>query len=214
MNKLILALTILTLYSCGEDNHKKQKPIQKAHTIEKNNRPTLYANYGNGVGKLEFIPKLDTLRKNSIIVKSGNKVFQTIKLRAPLPEEFELIDWNFDGYKDVSIRFLSGSAGVSYEIYNYDKVKNRFILNKELLDNYLKIDSIHQRVVFTFSSGCDIKNWDTMKYVNNKLVFEKGLNLNRLTNKLVRVKSSKMMDGKIIEKTDTIQDRMGLWDKY
>ena len=209
MNKLILLALLFTFFSCSEE-----KKREKAHTIEQKDRPTLYAKYGNSVGNLEFIPKLDILRKNSIIVKSGNKVFQTIKLKAPLPEEFELIDWNFDGYKDVSILNPSGSAGVTYEIYNYDKVKNRFILNKELLDNYLQIDSIHQRVVFTFSSGCDIKNRDTMKYVNNKLVFEKGLNLTRLPDKLVRVKSSKMIEGKIIEKIDTIQDRMGLWDKY
>ncbi len=208
-NKLILAITLFAVVSCAEEKKK-----EKAHTIEQKARPTLYENYGNDIGKLEFIPKLDRLRKNSIIVKSGNKVFQTIKLKAPLPEEFELIDWNFDGFKDVSIRNPSGSAVVNYEVYNYDKVKNRFILNKELLDNYLKIDSIHQRVVFTFSSGCDIKNRDTMKYENNKLVFEKGLNLTRLPDKLVRVKSSKMIEGKIIEKIDTIQDRMGLWDKY
>jgi hypothetical protein len=209
MNKLLLLALLFTIFGCAEE-----KKEEKAHTIEQKDRPTLYAEYGNSVGKLEFIPKLDRLRKNSIIVKSGIRVFQTIKLRSPLAEEFELIDWNFDGYKDVSIRFLSGSAGVSYEIYNYDKVKNRFILNRELLDNYLQIDSIHQRVVFTFSSGCDIKNWDTMKYVNNKLVFEKGLNLTRLPDNLVRVKSSKMIEGKIIEKIDTIQDIMGLWDKY
>ncbi len=209
MNKLILLALLFTFFSCSEEKKK-----EKAHTIEQKDRPTLYAEYVNSVGKLEFIPKLDRLRKNSIIVKSGNKVFQTIKLKAPLPEEFELIDWNFDGFKDVSIRNPSGSAGVTYEVYNYDKVKNRFILNKELLENYLQIDSIHQRVVFTFSSGCDIKNRDTMEYVNNKLVFEKGLNLTRLPDKLVRVKSSKMIGGKIIEKIDTIQDKMGLWDKY
>ena len=209
MNKLILLALLFTFFSCSEEKNK-----EKAQTIEQKDRPTLYAEYLNSVGKLEFIPKLDKLRKNSIIVKSGNKVFQTIKLKAPLPEEFELIDWNFDGFKDVSIRNPSGSAGVTYEVYNYDKVKNRFILNKELLENYLQIDSIHQRVVFTFSSGCDIKNRDTMEYVNNKLVFEKGLNLTRLPDKLVRVKSSKMIEGKIIEKIDTIQDKMGLWDKY
>ena len=209
MNKLILTALLFTVFACREEKKK-----EKVHTIEQKDRPTLYAEYGNSVGKLEFIPKLDRLRKNSIIIKSGIRVFQTIKLKAPLPEEFELIDWNFDGFKDVSIRNPSGSAGVTYEVYNYDKVKNRFILNKELLDNYLQIDSIHQRVIFKFSSGCDIKNRDTMKYVNNKLVFEKGLNLNRLTDKLVRVKSSKMIEGKIIEKIDTIKDRMGLWDKY
>ena len=211
MNKLIVTALLFSVFACGE---KKNEEKPKAHNNEKKYRPTLYSEYGNSVGRLEFIPKLDRLRENSIIVKSGNKVFQTIKLKAPLPEEFELVDWNFDGFKDISIRNPSGSAGVTYEVYNYDKVKNRFILNKELLDNYLQIDSIHQRVIFTFSSGCDIKNRDTMKYVNNKLVFEKGLNLTRLPDKLVRVKSSKMIEGKIIEKIDTIQDRMGLWDKY
>jgi hypothetical protein len=44
----------------------------------------------------------------------------------------QLIDWNFDGYRDISVVYSSGSGGISYMIYNFNPIKGTFVKDKNL----------------------------------------------------------------------------------
>ena len=59
------------------------------------------------------------------------------------------------------------------------------------------MDSISKYIVFHFRNGCHTEKWDTMKYVNNKLVFVKGLYIERGPDG-VSITRSKMVNNKIV----------------
>ena len=54
---------------------------------------------------------------NSIIIYSDFKKIQKISVNQMVEEnKFQLLDWNFDGYKDISVLSSSGSGGSTYFI--------------------------------------------------------------------------------------------------
>ena len=113
----------------------------------------------------------------TIGVYSSNKVVQKIIANKDIEQnKFELIDWNFDGYKDISVLYGCGSGGCNYWIWNYSPKLNKYIYNKELSEVIgLELDTFNQYIVFHYRAGFSEENWDSLKYKDNKLSFVKGL---------------------------------------
>ncbi len=149
----------------------------------------------------------DTSKINSISVFLGDKKIQEVKVENEFAENAELIDWNFDGFKDLSVKCSGGSGGQPYEIWFYSKKRKKFIYNKDIAGRCLLIDSINKRVVFYRNDGAELECWDTMKYVKDKLVFDRGTLITRWNdgkgNWWKRIHSSKFRNGKYISKIDS-----------
>jgi hypothetical protein len=115
---------------------------------------------------------------NKIEVCSKDKIYQTIKTSDTLfigDKKINFRDWNFDGYKDISIINNIGSGGISYSIWNYNPKVKKFIYNKELEAIGLEMDSISKCIIFHYRGGWQEEFWDTLKYKKDKLVFVKGM---------------------------------------
>lgn len=134
-------------------------------------------NSDSDIFKFTFISDSSGHVLRKIIIYKNEKLFQTINTNKDvLDREFKLIDWNFDGYKDICVLYNCGSGGCAYWIWNYSKAKNKFIYNKQLSEILgLEMDSVSKFIVYHYRCGYQEEYWDTMKYVNNKLVFVKGL---------------------------------------
>jgi len=163
------------------------------------------------LGLFEFIlwsdDKGNHLRKISI--KKDGKDFQTIYTNKEIWEkEFKLVDWNFDGYKDISVIYNCGSGGCAYWIWNYSPSKNKFVYNKDLSDVLgLEKDSVNKFIVYHWRAGYNDENWDTMKYVNDKLFFVKGLYQQRWNDQKgrdwIKKTRSKIINNKKVYKVDS-----------
>ena len=107
----------------------------------------------------------------SIIIYCANKELQNIGVNKFIEEKsFQLVDVNFDGFKDILVLNGSGSGGNTYWVWNYSTKDNTFHINNELSDRFgLEIDSVHKFIMFSYSGGFDVKSWDTFKYKNDKL---------------------------------------------
>jgi hypothetical protein len=114
---------------------------------------------------------------SSILVYRGNDLFQEIKANKSIYlKEFRLIDWNFDGYKDISVLNECGSGGRSYWIWLYNPTKFNYVYNQELSRIWgLEQDTLSRSIIHHFSNGANEEKWDTLKFVNEKLVFVKSL---------------------------------------
>ena len=77
---------------------------------------------------------------NFISVYSGNQKIQEVKVENRNVENAELIDWNFDGKRDISVKCIGGSGGQPYEIWLYSSKQKKFIFNKDISDRNLLID--------------------------------------------------------------------------
>ena len=145
----------------------------------------------------------------SIIVNSGKTPIQTIETnKYILGQEFKLIDWNFDGFKDITVLRAGGSAGCSYWIWSFSKESGRYYYNTELSEKMgLEIDTISKHIVFHYRGGWAEEYWDTLKYENNKLSFIKGLYSERwfdtLGNTWEKKKRTIMLDKSRITKVDS-----------
>lgn len=114
---------------------------------------------------------------SSILVYRGNDLFQEIKANKSIYlKEFRLIDWNFDGYKDISVLNECGSGGRSYWIWLYNPTKFNYVYNQELSRIWgLEQDTLSRSIIHHFRNGANEEKWDTLKFVNEKLVFVKSL---------------------------------------
>ncbi len=123
-------------------------------------------------------------------------------------KQFQLIDCNFDGFKDISVLRSCGSGGCTYYIWNYSATEHRFFYNKELSEVLgLEIDTIGKYVVFHYRAGYAEEIWDSLQYQNNKLQFVKGLYQERwhdsIGNAWVKKKYSKVINQVTITKIDS-----------
>ena len=145
----------------------------------------------------------------TIGVYSSNKLVQKIIANKDIAQnKFELIDWNFDGYKDISVLYGCGSGGCNYWIWNYSPKLNKYIYNKELSEVIgLELDTFHQYIIFHYRAGFSEENWDTLKYKDNKLSFVKGLYRERWNdsqgNLWVKQTFSKLINNVMEIKTDS-----------
>ncbi len=219
---VILLMTILLFCSCNsrnrESNNDKQLLKDFANMVS-------FINNFSGSSSGDSIPptKIDGLRALSfkfnvdssgyllktINIYSDNKQIQRIIANKEIEHnQFQLIDWNFDGYKDISVLYNCGSGGCAYWIWNYSSKENRYIYNKELSEVLgLEIDTTDQYIVFHYRAGYSEENWDSLKYKDNKLLFVKGLYRERwndsLGNSWVKNTYSKTINKVVITKTDS-----------
>jgi len=165
----------------------------------------------DGVRQLSFKFNVDTsgYLLKSIIVYSDKIPIQIISANKSIEKkDFQLIDWNFDGYKDITARYNCGSGGCAYWIWNYSKESGEFYYNEELSDNLgLGIDSLSKYIIYHYRAGFSEENWDTLQYQNNKLSFVKGLYIQRWGDTLNRTWAqythTKMVTNKLFTTVDS-----------
>lgn len=109
----------------------------------------------------------------SINIYSESKCIQKIITKKDIESKyFELIDWNFDGYKDISVLSNCGSGGCAYWIWNYLPNRGTYEYNKELSEVLgLEIDSIQKQIIFHHRFGDQDEYWKYYEYKDYKLVF-------------------------------------------
>jgi hypothetical protein len=219
---VFLLMTTLLFCSCNsrnrESNNDKQLPKDSSNMVS-------CINNFSGSSSGDSIPptKIDGLRAlsfkfnvdssgyllNTINIYSDNKQIQRIIANKEIERnQFQLIDWNFDGYKDISVLYNCGSGGCAYWIWNYSSKENRYIYNMELSEVLgLEIDTTDQHIVFHYRAGYWEEYWDSLKYKDNKLIFAKGLYRVRwndsLGNTWVKNTYSKTINNVVITKTDS-----------
>jgi len=219
---VILMMVIAFSYSCTTENSKSIKNIQVSKgsaqniSIENNSlfkliQDSIPPTKIVGDKSLSFKFNIDSSgsllktinvysEKNLIQKITANKYFES--------NEFQLIDWNFDGAKDITVLYNCGSGGCAYWIWNYSPTTNKFIFNKELSEVLgLEIDTADQFIVFHYRDGYSEERWDSMKYVNSKLQFVKGRYRERwndsLGNSWVKNTYSKMVNNVLVTNVDS-----------
>ena len=182
--KHISLLIIILTVSCNNHAKKNQKAITKKiqeKVIE--DKVLNYPSFGIKYDDLTFSFNFYFDDKTGCILKkievcTKDKIYQTILTCDTLFIEDKKIsfrDWNFDGYKDISIINCVGSGGISYSIWNYNPKVKQFIYNKKLEAIGLEMDSISKYIIFHYRGGWEQEFWDTLKYKKEKLVFVKGM---------------------------------------
>ena len=213
---------IMFCYSCNTRNSKsnndKQVTKDSVHNIPIENNFLSKLNgdsipptkiYGNKSLSFKFNIDSSGYLLKTINVYSENMPIQIITANKEIGnKEFQLIDWNFDGVKDITVLSNCSSGGCAYWIWNYSPKTNNFIYNKELSEVLgLEIDAADQFIVFHYRAGYSEERWDSLKYVNKKLQFVKGLYRERwndsIGNSWVKNTYSKMINNVLITNIDS-----------
>lgn len=187
----ILVMIILFFCSCNSSNSKLNTDNQltkdtvikisnEMNDIRKSTSDTIPPTQINRFKTFSFKFNVDTSAYilKSINIYAGNILIQKIIANKSIDyKNFKLIDWNFDGYKDISVLCDFGATGnCAYFIWNYDSKSNTFKYNKELSEKLgLEIDSLSKSIIFHYRAGWKEEYWDTLKYENNKLAFKNSL---------------------------------------
>jgi hypothetical protein len=209
---------IVICLCCFVNCNKKEKLIRSEDT-----NVLLFRDYkmvGDSIieNKIEKIPQMSYrfISIDSGIILDTLKIYKDFKLiqKLAVNEHFiqkktRLIDWNFDGYKDISVVSECGNAGCSYLIWNYIPKKQIYSMNNELSNKMgLELDSVAKKIVFHIRTGFAEENWDTFNYIDNKLEFEKGLYRTRFNNEKgdcwLHNYYSKKVKNKIISSEDSV----------
>ncbi len=206
---IILFMLVLIVYSCnsmnGESNINKQQ--SESEIIADSIPPTKI----DGLSAMSFKFKLDNSGRilKSINIYSDKILIQRICADKEIQKiQFRLIDWNFDGFKDITALANCGSGGCSYWIWNYTPGHKSFVYNKELSDVLgLERDTVNQYIVFHYRSGYSEEKWDSLRYNGEKLFFVKGLYIEKwndsLGNSWIKKTYSKMTNGILHTKSDS-----------
>ena len=134
-------------------------------------------------------------------VDTKSKHLQTIKLNNT-NGILELKDWNFDGYKDISLFLDNGGSscfnGV-YEIWLFNPFKNKFEYSQIVSNECVNSDEKNKTISFITHDGTNSSTINEMKWKGDKLILSKTI----LITQVLRDDS----DGKghILKKTITTQ---------
>jgi hypothetical protein len=216
MEKSLFFIIFILCVSCLQE---KQKPVEKKaitpfvavkKQVEINDSISGFIN--PKLNKFSFKFNVDYLRNNLIDIKiyEDSSLIQVIDANKDLlGYEFKLIDWNFDGYKDITVLFNCGSGGCAYYIWNYSPKQKKFVYNSILSEVLgLKIDSVSQHIIFHYRAGYSEENADTFKCVKDKLVFQKGMYYERWidqdNNFWEKKTHTKVINGKIVYSIDSM----------
>jgi hypothetical protein len=151
-----------TCYFYNESNLEYPKQVKN-----------LSINYRNISGHFELIPTYtDDFTLSSIDVFIDKQKQQTITHN----EEFvkiEWIDWNFDGYKDLSILENAGATGnTSYSVWLFNPMNKKFEKNEYLNSKSSFIDTVKHFVISHHREGADFEFWEYYKFEKSKLIFD------------------------------------------
>ena len=192
MNALkVYLLVVLTFCSCNSKNEEKKNDIKTIiPNSSKKRNPINELDYyvegdsiatkaSEGLPQLSYKFNVDSegyLLKSIFVYSDLIKVQEILANKDIESKEFRLVDWNFDGYKDISILYNCGSGGCAYWIWNYSPKTKKYYYNKKLSAVIgLEIDTVSKFVIFHYRGGYESEFWDTLRYENNKLIFVKGL---------------------------------------
>jgi hypothetical protein len=164
-----------------------------------------------GRPKLSYKFNLDStgyILKSILVYSDAIKVQEIIANKDIEKKEFRLVDWNFDGHKDISVLYNCGSGGCAYWIWNYSPENGKYYFNKELSEVLgLEIDIAGKFIIFHYRAGYPEEYWDTLQYKKNKLTFVKGLYQERwndsLGNSWIKHTYSKNINNKRIVRVDS-----------
>jgi len=222
-DKKILILVFVCLCSCNFKNSEKEK-VRTSRTENTSRIKQQFNNTANYITddslvafKVDGAPQLgykfnvdsSGYLLKSIIIYSDNIPIQIIDANKEIErKDFQLVDWNFDGYKDISVLYNCGSGGCSYWIWDYSKESGKYYYNNELSEHLgLEIDTISKFIIFHYRAGGNEEYWDSLQYNNKILSFVKGLYKVRWTDTLgnnwVKYIHTKMKDNIRITKVDS-----------
>ena len=219
----LYTLIFIFFYSCYTKNEEKKSTLNAVDTDTTNYKiKTIQSDYivlgdsivtlkKEGYPQLSYKFNLDSSGDflKSIVVYSDKVKIQKIILNIQKHvEKLELIDWNFDGYKDISILDACGSGGCTYWIWNYSPKTGKYYYNKKLSEYIgLEIDTMSKYIIFHYRAGCAQENWDTLQYKNNKLKFVKGLFQEQWTDSMgvswIKWTREKIINNKLVIKIDS-----------
>ena len=189
MNKFqILVLVLILSVSCKQDQPKPvvKKKVTPPIEVKKDILNDSISGYINpNLGLFSFIFTA-TIASNSrrypllkdIRIKCNNIFVQDIKIKEYVDwtsgksvKKFELKDWNFDGYKDITIRSdISAKGNASYLIWIYSPKYKKYIFNDQLSELCdLTLDSVTKTIKSHFRAGQD-ESWETLKYKQQKFI--------------------------------------------
>jgi len=217
-------LTIFLLWSCNS-THKKQvsnensSKIDSSYLIIQSNlqavnllSDSIYIDSTKVQPKFSYKFKVNSATNilESIKVYDGSNMTQEIIANKDIErKEFSLVDWNFDGYMDITSLYNCGSGGRTYWIWNYSPQKKQYYFNKELSEVIgLEIDTVNKFIIIHFRAGYNDESWDSLQYKNNKLSFVKGLYRERwndqIGNAWEKKTYSKLVSNKILVTVDSV----------
>ena len=127
---------------------------------------------------LVFNVNKDTSVLNSIWVYDKGKIYQKIKVHQQLYNHslfLMLIDWDFDGHKDITMLDGLQAQMSDYFIWSYDTLTKKFKYNEELSEmGGIGLDLVHKSfITYNHLGGYDY-GYDTMKWINGKLFSNNG----------------------------------------
>ena len=123
-----------------------------------------------------FKPKFskDGIRMRKVDVFHGDSLIQTLKYNGVF-YAIELLDWNFDGYKDFSILESAGATGnYFYQIYLFNPISKKFEQKKGFENWGGFLDVKNKQLVSHFRSGMDHDSYEYYKIKNGIPVFDHG----------------------------------------
>jgi len=216
----ILILIFMCLCTCNYKNNVKENIVKSQPKDTITSKKEVSKPYehitddsivSNCIPRLNYKFNVDSSGYflKSIIIYSDNIPIQIIEANKEIyRKDFQLVDWNFDGYKDISVMYNCGSGGCAYWIWNYSKENEKYYYNNNLSEHLgLEIDTISKYIIFHYRFGYEKEWWDTLQYINNKLSFVKGLYRERGSDKLgnvwVKNTHTKMINNKRITRVDS-----------
>ena len=219
-NTVFLILLLLNLSSCTNSDsilknshHETAKTLVNKNSINKlikSMEDSIPPTFINKFDMLSFKFNVDSIGNTlkSIIIYSKNSVLQKIIANKDIAQnKFELIDWNFDGHKDISVRSGCGSGGCTYWIWNYSPEKKKYLYNSELSEAFLELDSVNKFIIFHNRAGFNEEIWDSFQYINYKLTFIKGMHQERWNDengmRWEKHTYTKLMHNKLVTKADS-----------
>lgn len=192
---ILFFLLFISFCSCNIKNKQLPKndssiEIDSSETNLKLDISNVLSDNDSIVGdKIEGAPQLSYkfntdstgyLLKSIFVYSDGSKIQEIIANKETYTKKFGLIDWNFDGYKDITVLYNCGSGGCAYWIWNYSQKDGKFYYNEDLSGRLgLEIDPVSKYIIFHYRAGYESELWDSLQYVNNKLKFVKGLHQHR-----------------------------------
>ena len=224
MNTLkVYLLVVLTFCSCNWKNEEKKNDLETIipNSSKKRNLvneldyyvdgDSIATKASEGRPQLSYKFNVDSegyLLKSIFVYSDLIKVQEIIANKDIGRKEFRLVDWNFDGYKDISVLYNCGSGGCAYWIWNYSPENGKYYFNKELSEVLgLEIDIAGKFIIFHYREGSVQEYWDTLQYKKNKLTFVKGLYQERWNDKLgnswIKNTYSKNINNKRVVRVDS-----------
>ena len=193
-----------------KDNPLEVKENKHVPEIEFN---SLYSNYKEVRFKQSdlkdtfcFKPKFtkDHVRIRKIPVYLGDSLIQTLNYNG-VYYSIELLDWNFDGHKDISILESVGATGnYFYNIFIYQPEKHTFQKFKGFETWNGFVDVKNQMLVKHYRTGIDHESFEYFKVKNGLPVLDHGKNIDLIRrdksgNYVFKVTRSKMINNKLFK---------------